>query len=227
MGEVLESIKGNGAVELQERSVPKYISAYAPKCKGPSPLIQPRPVVRNVSPKTTTTSRHKENQNVFAEDDEISLKSGAVRMLRELARRYPATFTRSQVGTLAGFTPSGGTFSDYFSKLKRLELIAEDHQGNVSVTQAGLDYVGEVPPAPSTHEEVVAMWKSSLKSGAGRMLDEVVRCYPESVTREELGERSGFTVSGGTFGDYLSMLRRNGLVEVNGDEVKATEVLFP
>lgn len=197
--------------------------------------VSPKPSTprrTTVSPKNRPTGPtvqrgQKEQREQAAEGEEISLKSGAVRMLRELARRYPATFTRSQVGTLAGFTPSGGTFSDYFGKLKRLGLIHEDHQGNVSVTQAGLDYVGEVPPAPSTHDEIVAMWKNNLKSGIGRMLDEIVRCYPQPITREELGERSGFTISGGTFSDYLGQLRRNGLVEVNGDEVKATEVLFP
>jgi len=206
---------------------PTTTGACSPKYTSPSPLIQSRPVVRTVSPKTLPRHRAAQHDEPSTEDDEISLKSGAVRMLRELARRYPATFTRSQVGTLAGFTPSGGTFSDYFSKLKRLGFIAEDHQGNVSVTDTGLDYVGEVPPAPSTHDEIVAMWKNNLKSGVGRMLDEIVRCYPEPITREELGERSGFTVSGGTFSDYLSQLRRNGLVEVNGDDVRATEVLFP
>jgi hypothetical protein len=40
-------------------------------------------------------------------------------MLETLARRYPLRVTRAQLGTLAGFTPSGGTFATYFGTLKR------------------------------------------------------------------------------------------------------------
>lgn len=46
------------------------------------------------------------------------------------------------------------------------------------------------------------------------MLDELIAVYPVALTREELGERSGYTASGGTFGAYLGTLRRNGLIEV-------------
>jgi hypothetical protein len=207
--------------------VPKYTSTDAPKCKGSYPLTRSGPAARPVSPKSSQTPKVVTLQPTVTENEEIPLKKGAVRMLRELASRSPLTLTRAQLGTLAGFTPSGGTFSDYFSRLKRSGYLEEDHQGNVRVTEAGLEFVGEVPPSPSSHEEIMDMWKRNLKAGVGRMLDEVVRCYPEPITREDLGERSGFTVSGGTFSDYLSMLKRNGLVEINGNEVKATEVLFP
>lgn len=46
------------------------------------------------------------------------------------------------------------------------------------------------------------------------------------MTREQLGDSTGFTVTGGTFGAYLGTLRRNGLIEVNGQDVIASETLF-
>ncbi len=58
------------------------------------------------------------------------------------------------------------------------------------------------------------------------MLDELVAVYPHGLSRDELGERAGYTASGGTFGTYLGTLRRNGLVEMDGGEVRASEALF-
>ena len=58
------------------------------------------------------------------------------------------------------------------------------------------------------------------------MLEALVDVYPQPLTREALGERAGFTPTGGTFGTYLGTLRRNGLIEVTGDEVRASQTLF-
>ncbi len=154
------------------------------------------------------------------------LKAGAVRMLRELASRHPLTLTRAQLGTLARFTPSGGTFGTYFSRLKGFGLLEEDASGNVRVTPAGLEFVGEVPSAPTSPEEALAMWKRNLKKGAAAMLQAVVDAGPDGISKEELAERTGFTMTGGTYGTYLSILQRNGLVEVRGEQVHATEMLL-
>ncbi len=58
------------------------------------------------------------------------------------------------------------------------------------------------------------------------MLEALVHVYPEALPREALGERTGYTASGGIFGPYLGVLRRNGLIEVNGGQVRARETLF-
>ena len=42
----------------------------------------------------------------------------------------------------------------------------------------------------------------------------------------ELAERTGYEVSCGTFGTYLGVLRRNGLIETQDDRVRASETLF-
>lgn len=154
------------------------------------------------------------------------LPSGARRMLQTLAQRHPLKLTRSQLGTLAGFTPSGGTFSNYFSNLKRLGYIVE-RGSDVEMTQAGLDYIGaDVPPAPSSLDEELVLWKKRLPAGAAKMLDLLVAAYPGTMTRQELGEQAGFAASGGTFGNYLGLLRRNGLVAVQGANVNAHPDLF-
>ena len=154
------------------------------------------------------------------------LKAGAVRMLREIARRHPACWTRSQLGALTGFTPSGGTFSTYLGELRRRGLI-EVRGREVRVTEAGLDAAGEVPAAPQTHDETMAMWRGSLKAGCYRMLEVAAAAGPEGVYRQELADAVEMTVTGGTFSTYLGILRRNGLVHVDGQRVTAADVLWP
>jgi hypothetical protein len=97
----------------------------------------------------------------------------------------------------------------------------------VVITPAGLEYLGAAVPAqPQTTEELLAMWRAALRTGERKMLDELLRVYPDTLTREELGVRTGYTASGGTFGAYLGTLRRNDLVEIDGDAVRASEGLF-
>lgn len=154
------------------------------------------------------------------------LRAGERRMPQVLARHYPMKVTRAQLGTLSKFTHTGGTFGAYFSTLKRNGLI-EETDGEIQITTAGLDYPGtDVPQQPQTTAELLELWRGALRAGERKMLDELVAIYPHALTREELGERTGYTASGGTFGAYLSTLRRNGLVAIDGDAVRASETLF-
>ncbi len=58
------------------------------------------------------------------------------------------------------------------------------------------------------------------------MLDLLIDAHPDALTRDELAQRAGYEISGGTFNTYLSTLRRNGLAEVTKDTVRADDVLF-
>jgi len=99
--------------------------------------------------------------------------------------------------------------------------------GDVEITEAGMHYVGsEVPPQPQTTAEVLTIWQRALRRGEWRMLEALVDVHPKALAREELGERTGYTARGGTFSTYLGTLRRNGLIEVMGDQVRASRTLF-
>lgn len=49
--------------------------------------------------------------------------SGAARILRELAGAYPRALTRAELGEAANLSDRSGTFDEYLSKLRTLELI--------------------------------------------------------------------------------------------------------
>ena len=96
----------------------------------------------------------------------------------------------------------------------------------MTVTPAGLAFAGVTEPNPMGTEEMLEMWRGALKKGARDMLDVLVARYPHTLTREALAEAVEMEVTGGTFGTYLSTLRRNGLVEVDGATVAAADTLF-
>ena len=231
IGTAHNAYTGSVGASQQERVSQLYTqTAHVPD----KPLPSPKKAISSRTFATASASRVQnrakedaEVHKIMLEDEEKPLVAGALRMLKVLASKSPMTVTRAQLGTLAHLTSSAGTFGNYYGILRRRRLLEEDGQGNVRVTQEGLDLVGEIPPAPDTHEEIVAMWKSNLVAGAARMLDVVVEVWPEWITKQELAERAELTSSAGTFGNYMGLLRRNNLIEVQSGQIRATDILFP
>lgn len=160
------------------------------------------------------------------------IKRGARVMLRALAsRRHP--LTKTQLGVLSGIKGSGGTFADYLSILRSAGLVMVDLMseggGGLAITREGREFLGEdSSPAPSSTEDLVQLWSAKLRRGALEMLKQLVASYPRPIQRVELGRLVGIEPTGGTFADYLSVLRSNGLAETDGSgNVRASSTLFP
>jgi DNA-binding IclR family transcriptional regulator len=132
--------------------------------------------------------------------------------------------TKAQLGTVAKFKITGGTFQTYWGTLRRAGYVAEDGR-EVYITDDGLAYEGVTPGPPPTTEEILERWRSSLKAGARRMLDEVL-AQPTGIARDELALNLDMAESGGTFQTYLGTLRRNGLVSVEGAWITPGDALY-
>ncbi len=150
---------------------------------------------------------------------------GALRMIQTLASRYPMTFTKSQLATLSKMSPRSGSYGTYLSLLKSRGFI-QIERNQVTITEAGLAFAGTYPYAPQTQEQIITMWRENLQGGARRMFDILVSVYPASKTKNALGIEADLSPTSGSFGTYLSMLKSNGLIEVTGTEVKASDNLF-
>lgn len=155
------------------------------------------------------------------------LRSGAIRILQELAARYPAGYTKAQVGALTRFSHKGGTFGAYFGDIKRAGYL-EVADGLIYATHAGLKALGDkIPSTPTSHAEAMALWAKALRAGAYRILETIVGAGPDGITREKISEQIGMAYTGGTFGAYIGDLTRNGLVNKDGDRLIANDILFP
>lgn len=191
----------------------------------------PTPTVRSIVPLAQRLAKPQKSAPPKAAPKsgtgDAVLVAGERKMLEVLAQFHPGTRSKSQLGALSGYTPSGGTFSGYLSTLRKNGLINVDHRGDLTITEAGLDWFGgERPAAPTTTDELIEMWRGKLVAGERKMLDVLIEAHPNPVTKEELGEKSGYASSGGTFSGYLSTLRKNALATVEGDDVKASDALF-
>jgi hypothetical protein len=194
------------------------------------PCIRPTVQVCEPTPRvihgTAIINRKRTDYEVLAPEGDVHLKSGAVRMLKELASKHPIGLTKGQLAAHTGFSMSGGAYSSYLSNLRRAGLIEEDQKGNLRASEAGMAYMGETPAEPVTHEEVMAMWQRNLKSGCYRILETLVDAYPDEISYDDLAVTAGMASSGGGFGSYLSVLRRNGLIETHDHVARATEAII-
>jgi len=182
-----------------------------------------KPINSHINKPTPVSAPKKDPQIQI--DDNKRLPAGASRILGVLADHYPMRFTQSQLGRLSKFTPSGGTFKNYFGSLKRYGYI-EDTDGEISITDTGFEYLGTTPPPAPSKEQIIDMWRNALRAGEQRIFDELLGVYPHSLSAEELGDRTGFTATGGTFKNYVGALKRNKLVENIGTSIKISDNLM-
>lgn len=196
----------------------------APAPRTPSLLRQ---LAQPVPPTDPTRGQAPGPPPATGPTQDVVLKAGARRLLETIARHHPMRHSKAQVGTLAGFKITGGTFQTYFSTLRRHGLVDIDHEGLITATTEGLAAAGVDEPRPMSPDEVLELWRTRLKRGARQMLDALVETYPAGYTRGQLADLLAMAETGGTFQTYLSTLRRNGLADVvDGGLVVASDTLF-
>lgn len=144
------------------------------------------------------------------DDSSGHLKSGALRLLAACAQWYPKWIPAGQAASMSKMKARGGSFTNYKSNLVTGGYI--ETNGNLwRATDKGLSHTGlaDVGPAPSTTEEVLALWKTKLKLGAMRVLQTLIDSG-EAMTYEELS--ATVNLRGGSFTNYISNLTIAGLV---------------
>lgn len=156
-----------------------------------------------------------------------NISGGAMRMLKAAAMFHPESITKTRMAALARLSHSSGSFSTYLSTLKREGMITGE--GNLySITDAGIETAGPVNTLPTDPQELIELWCDVIgnQGGAARMLRELGAVYPNSITKQDLGQAVDMVHTSGSFSTYLSTLKRNGLIQVQNGSVKAAEELF-
>jgi len=148
-------------------TVPAVRSPQRPADLAPAPR-RPRPQRGGLAPEDGDT-----HDTSAVATNGVALRAGERKMLVTLARRTPLRVTRAQLGTLAGFTASGGMFGAYLGTLRRAGLVAETG-GELTVTEAGLAVAGVVPGQPRRP-------RRSWRSGAARCAPASAKCSTRSL----------------------------------------------
>jgi uncharacterized protein len=168
------------------------INALARKAESRKPQPPPPPAARP----------QPEKPEPAAEPGEIP--QGCAKPLAALAAVFPSGMTEAQWAIAAGYKRSGGTWGTYKSRLRSAGLI--DRYGNRwFATESGANAVGDVEQPPPPGPDLVRWWAGRLP-GTSKIAEALIQAWPNGLTKEELAERVGMAVSGGSFGTYLSRL---------------------
>ncbi len=157
---------------------------------------------------------------VMADERNGDLGKGERAILAVLAQ-YPHGKNRRALGTLSGYSSSGGSFGTYLSRLRGKGYI--EGSDVIRITTAGAEALGDFEPLPRG-EELQRYWLDRLGKGEASILRVLLDQYPHTLDREGLGRLAGYEASGGSFGTYLSRLRTKELIDER--ELRASEAFF-
>ncbi len=149
------------------------------------------------------------------------LGKGAREILAALRSMHPRALSRTQLATLAGLSPSSGSYATYLSTLRSNALIEEGVM--LRLTAEGLIVAGPKTKPPTT-EQLLERWTSKLQGAARTMLEVLVDVYPKSMTYAELGAAVKVNPRSGSFSTYLSKLRSNELISTDKGSACASPV---
>lgn len=172
-----------------------------PAVPAPLPRIAPAPASVQRQPVPAREPRQSEGD----------VPSGCAKPLAALAAVFPSGLTEAQWATSAGYKRSGGTWGTYKSRLRGAGLI-EQREGRWFATEVGAGAVGNVETPPPPGPELVRWWAAKLP-GTMRMAEALIEAFPRVLSREDLAARLEMSVTGGTFGTYLSRLAAPGLID--------------
>lgn len=219
--------------ELKQRTS-RFLEIPIPEMPEKLPLSQVKhppmafSVPRSIGKISKEIHRETPMQTFLDPVDDGHLIQGALRILQAVAMFYPNPANISQVSVFSGFSSSGGTWGTYLSSLKKKGFVSQVGETLVA-TQAGMDRLGnQIPKLPTDPESMYALWSPRLIAGEQKMLRSLMENYPSTMTKEQLGESSGFASSGGTFGTYFSKLKRVNLIEMDPQtgEIRASRFLM-
>lgn len=130
------------------------------------------------------------------------------------------------VAAMSGYSHSGGAWNNNRSRLNVLGFVNLSG-GTMQLTELGREQA-ELSDRPLTRDDLQRAWLNLFSASVQKLLGEVINVYPQSISKEELAEATGYTVGGGAFNNNLSRLRSTRAVVNDGPgRVRASELVFP
>lgn len=167
---------------------------------------------------------------VSNETEETQLSKPQQRILNALAhlemlRATPAD--KRTVAALAGVKHSSGSFGNNLGRLRTLGFIDYPSSGKIDLTKLGLSFANECG-SPLTLEHIHAQWFSIMSGPQCKLLQELIRTYPQSIAKSVLADLVGVQASSGSYGNNLGAMRTMGAIDYpSKGMVRASDLLFP
>ncbi len=201
-----------------ETGIENLTTALQGVAKVIAPVLEkPRPI--------QATNQKPEQRETVNHSPEITISQGAAAILQVLRNHSPMVYTKTLLAEKLPSAVRRSAYGLYLSLLEQKGLIRIENN-RVLLTHAGKDPQPQQLQELVTVEKTIELWKSKLQLGAQRMFDVLADVYPRPLTKKELGMKTGLSYTSGTFGKYYRLLRDNRLIEVTGQQIRASESLF-
>ncbi len=210
-------LKGMADRERELNGISEYLKLIVDRVRDGQNAMAQRQVatkatvhqqVKRATPKPSTNSSGK------------ALPKGE-KIILAIAAQYPDGISRESLTVMSSYKRSSR--DAYIQRLKESGYVEINNQ-LVFATQEGIDALGsDYEPLP-TGEALQAHWLQKLPSGESVILAALIEVWPNSMTREEIDAATDYKRS--SRDAYIQRLKSRMLVEVNGREITATNVLF-
>lgn len=135
--------------------------------------------------------------------DPTSLGKAERAILAALATH--GTRSSTQIALLTGYSSKGGGFANALGKLRSAGRLVGSRDA-LSITEEGVAALGRFDPLPAG-TQLVEYWLSRLGKAERAILSALVDVWPESLSNEQIAERTGYAAGGGGFANALGRLR--------------------
>lgn len=134
---------------------------------------------------------------------------------------------KSNVAVFSDQSPTSSGYANNLGRLRSLGLITYPSGGRLALTDAG--YVVARPAVVITAvTDLHRAWFSKLAAPKVRILEQLIRVYPEALAKGALADLAGQSATSSGYANNLGNLRSLGLIDYpQSGYVAATELLFP
>ncbi|MCI0391860.1 MAG: DUF87 domain-containing protein [Acidobacteria bacterium] len=181
-----------------------------------SPLTD---TLRKLNAKVVPISAAKPNASIATTNH---LPSGERRVLIAIAQ-HRGGVSREQLTVLTGFRQS--TRNTYIQRLRERRWVGMTVDRRIIATKEGEAALGDFFEPLPTGEALRLYWIDNLPGGEKQVFQTVIAAYPDSISREEIGNLTGYAQS--SRNTYLQRLKARQLITNEGSgQIRAADELF-
>lgn len=152
--------------------------------------------------------------------------SRAARALLVAIAQFGGEANDAQMSIASGYSVTSSSFANAKGELRTAGLV--EYAGDARrLTEAGRAATAEVPPLPSG-QELVDFWAGGTKLGkAERSFIQALWKAGKPLSKEQLSEATGYSITSSSFANALGALRGGRLIEgQHGGDIGLAEVFF-
>lgn len=141
-------------------------------------------------------------------------------LLATLVQHGPCT--KAKLSLISGYSKKSSSFTNGISELRVNQCVSD--QGDKLAAIDGAESVLNSQELLALPADPATFWLGKLKKAPSALLAALLEAYPNELTREQLAENAGYSITSSSFSNALSALRVGELIEDRGSSVAANPV---